>query len=112
MSDPVNSPQHYRAANGLEAIDVIEGFGLDRSFRLGNALKYLLRAGRKGDALEDLRKARWYLDREYARMEASDAGYDADADLGGSVRVGLAAVQARVANGGAPWPNAIPGGAS
>lgn len=64
MSDAVNHPPHYKAANGLEAIDVIESFGLSNSFALGNAAKYLLRAGRKGDAVEDLKKARWYLDRE------------------------------------------------
>lgn len=65
MSDVVNHPPHYKA-NGIEAIDVIEGFGL--GFRLGNTVKYILRAGRKSEAatLEDLKKARWYLDREIA----------------------------------------------
>lgn len=64
-SDPLN-PEHYKAG-GLEAIDVIEGFGL--GFCLGNTLKYLLRHGRKAGApaIEDLEKARWYLDREIAR---------------------------------------------
>lgn len=62
--EAVNHPPHYQA-NGLEVIDVIEAFGL--GFRLGNAVKYILRAGRKGAALEDLNKARWYLDREIAR---------------------------------------------
>lgn len=60
MSDPVNAPDHYRAG-GIEAIEVIEAFGL--GFHLGNVVKYVLRAGRKGDRLEDLKKARWYLDR-------------------------------------------------
>jgi hypothetical protein len=63
--DPIN-PDHYRA-NGMEAIDVIEAFGL--GFHCGNAVKYILRAGRKGEAVEDLRKARWYIDREIARRE-------------------------------------------
>lgn len=67
MSDMVNHPPHYQGANGLEAIDVIEAFGL--GFCLGNTIKYLLRAGRKGDTVEDLKKARWYLDREIARRE-------------------------------------------
>jgi hypothetical protein len=62
--DVVNHPPHYKRG-GLECIDVIEGFGL--GFRLGNAVKYILRAGHKGDRLEDLRKARWYLDREIER---------------------------------------------
>lgn len=59
--DNVNHPAHYQAG-GMEAIDVIEAFGL--GFNLGNAVKYLLRAGRKGDAVEDLRKAGWYIERE------------------------------------------------
>jgi hypothetical protein len=59
--EAVNHPAHYQAG-GLEAIDVIEAFGL--GFRLGNTVKYILRAGRKGAAIEDLKKARWYLDRE------------------------------------------------
>ena len=61
MTDPVNHPSHYQA-NGLEAIDVIEAFELP--YHLGNVVKYVLRAGRKNDSPEeDLRKARWYLDR-------------------------------------------------
>lgn len=64
----VNSPPHYQA-NGVEAIDVIEAFEL--GFRLGNAIKYILRAGRKGDALIDLKKGRWYLDREIAKREGA-----------------------------------------
>ncbi|MDN3515340.1 MAG: DUF3310 domain-containing protein [Candidatus Brocadia sp.] len=61
MADNVNHPQHYKA-NGLEAIDVIEAFGL--GFHLGNATKYILRAGRKTqDATEDIRKSIWYLNR-------------------------------------------------
>ena len=68
MAEAVNHPAHYQAG-GLEAIDVIEAFGL--GFSLGNAAKYILRAGRKGDAVEDLKKARWYLDREIANREAS-----------------------------------------
>ncbi len=70
-TDPVEHPPHYKAG-GMEAIDVIEAFGL--SFRLGNTAKYILRAGRKGPALEDLRKARWYLDREIAARESDETG--------------------------------------
>lgn len=66
MADLINQPPHYRAG-GIEAIDVIEAFEL--GFRLGNCVKYVLRAGRKNDAIEDLRKARWYLDREIAKRE-------------------------------------------
>ena len=67
MTDPVDHPVHYMTAAGLEAIDVIEAFGL--GFHLGNVVKYALCAGRKGDAMEDLKKARWYLDREIARLQ-------------------------------------------
>ena len=67
MSESVDHPPHYKSG-GLEAIDVIEAFGL--GFFLGNVIKYVLRAGRKGDAAEDLKKARWYIDREIARREA------------------------------------------
>jgi hypothetical protein len=77
LPDPVNSPSHYRA-NGVEVIDVIEAFDLD--FRLGNTIKYLLRAGRKGGArqhVEDLEKARWYLEREIERKRVQLAAFEA-----------------------------------
>ena len=47
----VNSPDHYKS-KGMEAIDVIEGFGL--GFNLGNATKYILRCGKKDDAIQEL----------------------------------------------------------
>lgn len=56
----VDHPPHY-TKGGIEAIDVIEAWGL--GFHLGNALKYIARAGRKGDAREDIAKAIWYLSR-------------------------------------------------
>ena len=69
MTDPVNHPKHY--GNGpddpYEAIKVIESWSLD--FCLGNAVKYIARAGKKGDAIEDLRKAVWYLNRRIAQLE-------------------------------------------
>lgn len=58
-NDPIN-PDHYRV-DGLECIDVIEKLKLP--FHLANALKYIWRAGRKNSAIEDIKKARWYLDR-------------------------------------------------
>jgi hypothetical protein len=69
VSAEVDSPAHYQAANGLEAIDVIEGFGLN--YRLGNAVKYLLRAGKKDPAKrrQDLEKARWYVQREIEKSQ-------------------------------------------
>lgn len=63
--DAVHSPAHYQLADGMEAIDVIDQAVDDpASFYRGNAINYLLRAGRKGDAKQDLEKARWYIDRE------------------------------------------------
>lgn len=61
-SDTVNHPAHYGGEdNPYEAIKVIEAWELD--FALGNAVKYIARAGKKGSAKEDLQKARWYLER-------------------------------------------------
>ena len=67
----IDHPKHYGGAdNTYEAIKVIEAWGL--GFCLGNTVKYISRAGKKDRAktLEDLKKARWYLDREIARHEA------------------------------------------
>lgn len=61
----VEHPPHYKAG-GIETIDVIEAYGL--SFHLGNVVKYVLRHDQKG-GLEDLHKARWYLDRYIAHLE-------------------------------------------
>jgi len=59
--DMVNSPPHY-TAGGIETIDFIEAKGLN--YNLGNAVKYITRAGLKGDRVEDLKKAKWYIERE------------------------------------------------
>lgn len=71
MSKPkeaVNHPAHYGGAdNPYEAIKVIEAWGL--GFCLGNTVKYINRSGKKGSQLEDLKKARWYLDREIQNQE-------------------------------------------
>lgn len=65
----VDHPDYYRKDTGHEAIDVIEAWGL--GFNLGNALKYIARAGMKGDAVEDLEKAAWYVQREIQRRTPS-----------------------------------------
>lgn len=68
MTENVDHPAHYGGADDpYETIKVIEAWGFN--FNLGNALKYLSRAGKKGSALEDLKKARWYLDREIQTLE-------------------------------------------
>ena len=70
MSDTVDHPPHYGGAdNPHEAIKVIEAWKL--GFCLGNTVKYIARAGRKGNRLEDLRKAQWYLNREIEQEEAA-----------------------------------------
>ena len=64
--DAVNHPKHYTSnPSGVECIDVIEHMTLC----LGNAVKYIWRAGLKGDIIEDLEKGRWFLDREIARLK-------------------------------------------
>lgn len=58
--DVINHPSHYTRGK-IEVIDFIEDQQLP--YHLGNVIKYVARAGYKGDKLEDLKKARWYLDR-------------------------------------------------
>ncbi|WP_370516377.1 DUF3310 domain-containing protein [Herbaspirillum sp. CAH-3] len=68
MSDNVNNPKHYTShPSGVECIQITRHM----SFNLGNVIKYLWRADGKGAALEDLKKARWYLDDEIKRREAT-----------------------------------------
>ncbi|TXH41266.1 MAG: DUF3310 domain-containing protein [Desulfurellales bacterium] len=66
----VDHPSHYQSKSGIEVIDVIEAFGL--GFRLGNAVKYILRSGKKGDKVEDLHKALWHIQREIEKGGRSD----------------------------------------
>jgi Protein of unknwon function (DUF3310) len=66
MDDPIN-PQHYRGLTP-EPVEVIESWNL--GFHLGNTVKYIARAGRKTpDQVEDLKKARWYLDRKIQKLK-------------------------------------------
>src|SRR5579863_2607026 len=66
MSDPVNHPRHYtQHPSGVECIEIVEHMNFNR----GNAVKYIWRAGDKEREIEDLKKARWYVDREIARLE-------------------------------------------
>ena len=68
MRDSVNHPAHYTShPSGVECIQITEHM----NFCLGNAVKYLWRAGLKGNAVEDLRKAVWYIDREIKRLESA-----------------------------------------
>ena len=63
--DQVNHPKHYVShPSGVECIEITEHM----NFNLGNAIKYIWRASLKGKEIEDLRKARWYVDREIQRL--------------------------------------------
>lgn len=70
MSDPINHPKHYTAhPSGVECIQVTEHM----NFNIGNAVKYLWRAGLKSnDPIEDLKKAEWYCRREIDRLQAGE----------------------------------------
>lgn len=66
-ADRVNNPAHYtQHPSGVEAIQITEHFG----FNLGNVIKYVWRADLKGEALEDLKKAQFYLNREIQRRQS------------------------------------------
>jgi hypothetical protein len=65
MTDAINPPHYQAHPSGIECIEITEHM----NFCLGNAIKYIWRAGLKNNAIEDLEKARWYLDREIARIE-------------------------------------------
>lgn len=70
MSDPVNRPHHYTShPSGIECIQVVEHM----DFCTGNAVKYLWRAGLKRDKIQDLEKAKWYIERAIAKAK-NEAG--------------------------------------
>jgi len=68
MSDIITNPSHYCLGRKYEPKDVIRDWGLN--FNLGSAVKYISRAGRKGDILQDLRKARQFIEFEIEAIEA------------------------------------------
>lgn len=69
MNDPVNNPIHYTThPSGIDCIQISEHM----NFCLGNAIKYIWRAGQKGERLEDLEKARWYIQREIERVKSNE----------------------------------------
>lgn len=67
--DNVNHPAHYKVG-GLDTIDFIEAKNL--GYNLGNVVKYIARAAHKGNASEDLAKARWYLNREISKLQEAN----------------------------------------
>ena len=71
MNDVVNHPKHYTAhPSGIECIQITEHMG----FNLGNAVKYIWRCDLKKDAIEDLKKAVWYIEREIQMREKMNHG--------------------------------------
>lgn len=74
--EAVNHPEHYfgipvrcdKCGNAIECISVVR----HQNFNLGNVVKYIWRAGHKGDTIEDLKKARWYLEDEIRRLESQN----------------------------------------
>ena len=70
--DMVNHPPHYQSASGIEVIDIIDDFVPDPgSYYLGNIIKYILRYQKKS-GVEDLEKARWYLNKLIAYLQVKE----------------------------------------
>jgi len=68
-NDSIHKPKHYTEhPSGIECIQVTEHMG----FNLGNAIKYIWRCDLKQDAIEDLKKAKWYIDREISKRERTN----------------------------------------
>ena len=69
MHDQVNNPRHYTShPSGIDCIQITEHMG----FNLGNAIKYVWRSDLKNDAIEDLNKAIWYIQREIERRKKQE----------------------------------------
>ena len=68
MKEKENHPDHYNSGQ-YEVVDVIDDAGFGEGFCLGNALKYILRARHKENYVEDLKKAKWYLEYLIQRIE-------------------------------------------
>lgn len=77
MGDSVNHPNHYNIG-GIEVIDAIAAWGFAEGFNRGNAIKYIVRAGRKNPEteVEDLMKARFYIDAEINRLKEDEHASD------------------------------------
>lgn len=90
ISDPVNHPKHYaELRHSFEPIDICEFY----NFNVGNAIKYILRAGKKegNDELTDLKKALWYMEREWKVVSQTSEAHAPDV-RGYSTYQGLAAI--------------------
>lgn len=72
QDDKVNHPSHYTQGK-YEVIEVIEDWNL--GFNLGNAIKYIGRAGHKDNIIQDLEKAKWYIEREIKRLKQNESPF-------------------------------------
>lgn len=82
--DPVYHPRHYTShPSGIECIQVTRHMNFNR----GNAIKYIWRAGEKGNLIEDLKKAIWYLQDEIGRIEAESQKIPAPSSDAGKVEL-------------------------
>ena len=70
QKEMVNHPNHYGGKDNVyEAIKVIDAWDLDKDFYLGNAVKYLSRAGKKDNVVQDLKKAIWYIEKKIEKLK-------------------------------------------
>ena len=70
QKEMVNHPSHYGGKDNVyEAIKVIDAWDLDKDFYLGNAVKYLSRAGKKDNVVQDLKKAIWYIEKKIEKLQ-------------------------------------------
>jgi hypothetical protein len=82
--DMINHPPHYKAhPSGIECIQITEHM----NFNLGNAVKYLWRCEEKGNPIQDLEKAKWYIQREIDRLKRVQEFHSPTFDLGQHVDV-------------------------
>lgn len=72
--ESVNNPSHYLGKNGIYADDMIDAFGFGEGFRLGNAIKYIIRAGKKPgeSAIQDLEKAKNYIQKQIDTIKTTN----------------------------------------
>lgn len=71
--DIINNPPHYGGVdNPYETIKVTEAWGFDKDYYLGSVLKYISRANHKGNLLQDLKKAAWFLNRKIEKLEENN----------------------------------------
>jgi hypothetical protein len=84
MKEKINHPKYYNLGT-IEVVDAIVDWGLN--FCMGNVIKYVARYRHKDDSLEDLKKARWYLDYEIRKLEEAKLKLEDGEDLHNSLSI-------------------------